>query len=94
MKLKEHLNAKRPSPRHVKNIKIVKSQWQRFLKAAKKKDGSWEFPGGPVVRTQCFYCQGPGLIPGRGTKILQATWRGQKGGEKKKKAGGLQRNLH
>ena len=21
----------------------------------------WEFPGGPVVRTQCFHCLGPGV---------------------------------
>ena len=32
-----------------------------------------EFPGGPVVRTRCFHCHGPGSIPGWGTKILQAT---------------------
>ena len=41
-----------------------------------------EFPGGPVVRTQHFHCRGPGSIPSRETKILQAAWRGQK---KKKK---------
>ena len=29
---------------------------------------SREFPGSPVVRTWCFHCQGPGSIPGRGTK--------------------------
>ena len=34
----------------------------------------WEFPGGPVVRTQCFHCWDLGLIPGQGAKILQATW--------------------
>ena len=28
-----------------------------------------KFPGSPVVRTQCYYCQGLGLIPSRGTKI-------------------------
>ena len=32
----------------------------------------WEFSGCPVVRTQRFHCWGPGSIPGRGTKILQA----------------------
>ena len=32
-----------------------------------------EFPGGPVVRTRCFHCGGPGSIPGWGTKIPQAT---------------------
>ena len=33
---------------------------------------AWKFPGGPVLRTQHFHCRGPGSIPGRGTKILQA----------------------
>ena len=32
-----------------------------------------EFPGGPVVRTCHFHCQGPGFNPSRGTKIPQAT---------------------
>ena len=32
-----------------------------------------EFPGGPVVRTWCFHCRGPGLIPRWGTNISQAT---------------------
>ena len=32
-----------------------------------------DFPGGPVVRTWCFHCQGPGLIPGQGTKIPLAS---------------------
>ena len=27
---------------------------------------------------QCFHCHGPDSIPGRGTKIPQAAWRGQK----------------
>ena len=31
-----------------------------------------EFPGGPVVRTQCFHCWGLGSIPGWQTKIPQA----------------------
>ena len=37
-----------------------------------------EFPGGPVVRTRCFHCCGPGSTPGQRTKITQATWYGQK----------------
>ena len=32
----------------------------------------------PVVRTPHFHCGGKGLIPGQGTKILHATWNGQK----------------
>ena len=36
------------------------------------------FPGGPVVKTPCFHCCGPGSIPGRGTKILQASRSSQK----------------
>ena len=46
---------------------------------------SWEFPGGPVVRTQGFHGQGPGSIPCQGTKILEALWHGQKTKNKKKK---------
>ena len=30
-----------------------------------------QFPGGPVVRTPCFYFGGPGLISGLGTKICK-----------------------
>ena len=37
-----------------------------------------EFPSGLVVRILGFHCCGPGSIPGRGTKILQALWCGQK----------------
>ena len=36
------------------------------------------FPGGPVVRTSCFHYQGPGLIPGWGTKSLEALKLSQK----------------
>ena len=32
-----------------------------------------EFPGGPVIRTLHFHCQGLCSIPGQGTKIPQAT---------------------
>ena len=37
----------------------------------------WELPGGLVVRIQCFYCCGMGLILGGETKILQV-WSHQK----------------
>ena len=43
--------------RHIRSFKIVIM---------------WEFPGGPVVRTQCFHCGDPGSIPGQGTKIPHA----------------------
>ena len=41
---------------------------------------SWCIPGIslPVQGLGCFHCRGPGLIPGRGTRILQASQRGQK----------------
>ena len=26
--------------------------------------GSWDFPGGSVVKTLCFKCRGKGSIPG------------------------------
>ena len=41
-----------------------------------------EFPGSPVVRTQCFCCWSPGSVPGQGTKIPHAVRYDQK---KKKK---------
>ena len=46
-----------------------------------------DFPGGPVVRTGlgAFTAGGMGSIPGRGTKIPQATWRGQKKKKKERK---------
>ena len=37
----------------------------------------------PVVRAPHFHCGGKGLIPGQGTKILHATWNGQKQKTKK-----------
>ena len=43
-----------------------------------KKISSWEFPGGPVVRTWCFHCWGLGLISGQGNKIPQTAWCSQK----------------
>ena len=43
-----------------------------------KKRNSWEFPRGPVIRTWHFHYCGPGSALGRGTKILQAMWHGQK----------------
>ena len=33
-----------------------------------------DFPGGPVVKTLCFYFKGVGSIPGWGTMILYAAW--------------------
>ena len=44
-------------------------------------------PGGPVVKTLHFHFRGTGSIPGWGTKILHAPWRGQK--KKTKVPGGL-----
>ena len=36
-----------------------------------KCDPSWEFPGGPVVRTWFFNCRDLGSVPDQGTKILK-----------------------
>ena len=44
----------------------------------------WEFPGGPVVRTWCFHCQGLCLTPAWETKILQAVCRGAAPQKRKK----------
>ena len=38
---------------------------------------SWEFPGGPVVRTQYCRCGSLGSTPGWGTKIPQAAQHSQ-----------------
>ena len=37
-----------------------------------------EFPGGLMVRIQCFLCRGPGSIPSKGTEIPQATQHSQR----------------
>lgn len=42
-------------------------------------------PGGPVVRALHAHCQGPGSVPGQGTKIPQAAWHDQKEKEKGQK---------
>ena len=39
---------------------------------------TWEFLGGPVVRTWAFTAVAPGSIPGWGTKITEAVRPGQK----------------
>ena len=41
---------------------ILQSYWLYFLKTLR----SWEFPGGPVVRTGCFHCQGCRIEPAEG----------------------------
>ena len=43
-----------------------------FKNLKKKKKRSWQFPGGPVVRTSCFHCRRHSLISGQGTKIPKA----------------------
>ena len=45
---------------------------------------SWEFPGGPVVHTRHRHYQGPGSIPGWGTKIPQVMWQKNKTKQKPK----------
>ena len=58
---------------------IVHFEWVNFLvrefypnKVVFKIHVSRGFPGHPVVRTLVLHCQGLVLIPGQGTKILQA----------------------
>ena len=48
--------------------------------------GKGEFPGGSVVRTPHFTAEGPGSIPGQGSKILKAVQHSQIFWKKKKKA--------
>ena len=54
------------------------------LSALLQKAGSWDFPGGAVVKTASFHCRGHGFDPGQGTKILH-TVKPKKKKEKKKK---------
>ena len=51
---------------------------QREQNLDQKNIGMREFPGGQVVKTQCFHCHSLRSVPGWGTKILQAAWCGQK----------------
>ena len=37
--------------------------WEKRARGLKEKK-HMEFPGGPVVRTQCLYCWDPTLMPG------------------------------
>ena len=46
-------------------------------RSQEKKKQHMEFPGGPVVRTQCLYCWDPTSMPGQGTKIPHAMLHGQ-----------------
>ena len=39
---------------------------QATVRFREYKSVSWEFPGGEVVRTLCFHCQGPGFSPWSG----------------------------
>ena len=36
------------------------ANWRTKKKNAQKREG-WEFSGGPMVRTPCSHCQGPGF---------------------------------
>ena len=42
----------------------------------------WDFPGGPVIRTRCFHCGGPGFNPWPGRELRS---RKPRGTAKKKK---------
>ena len=54
-------------------------QWQSRLKRCRahvlfqSKQLSREFPGGPVVRIQCFHCRDLGSVPNWETEIPQTT---------------------
>ena len=46
-----------------KKKKTKKKTKQKNTCSQTSKDYSWEFPGGSVVRNQCFHCRGPGFKP-------------------------------
>ena len=54
------------------------SSCQEDVAALQSREDGGGLPGGPVVRTRHSHCRIPGLIPGWGTKIPQATRCGQK----------------
>ena len=62
-------------------MEIVDAMGRRKQGCNVKKSG-WEFPGGPVVRTPCFHCRGPGFDPWSGNEDPTSCAAGQK---KKKK---------
>ena len=63
----------------LKKSKLDLKIWITFQDVSlSEKCKMWEFPGGPVVRTQRFHCRGPGFNPCQGTKIPQAAQRRQK----------------
>ena len=66
------------------NIYYTVSNTQSPLNHAKN-EVSREFFGSPVVRTWHFHFWGPGLIPGRGTKIPQDVRHSRKKKKRKKK---------
>ena len=47
----------------------IKNKNVHYCEGFFKKTKSREFPGGLVVKTWHFHCQGSGSIPGQGTKI-------------------------
>ena len=47
--------------------------WGKAVCFRRKRSSIREFPGGSMIRTQCFPCHGLGSVPGWGTTILQAT---------------------
>ena len=55
----------------MKQVNVFTKQKQTLR--LRKQTHICEFPGGPLVGTQYFHCQGPSLVPDQETKILQAT---------------------
>ena len=51
----------------------VNIQVNKLKRKKQRRKDLMEFPGGPVVRTWCFYRRGPGSIPDWGTRIPLAT---------------------
>ena len=49
----------------------------KFIRLTNVRNGAWDFPGSPVLRTPRFHCGTRDSIPGQGTKIPQAVQSGQ-----------------
>ena len=55
--------------RHVRFLLIVEYSNNTYNEIS-----SWDFPGGPVVKTSLFNAEGAGLIPALGAKGSHDSW--------------------
>ena len=81
-------------PSEISPFFILSHPLQDLVSSFNHNRGFWEFPGGPVVRAPRVHRRDPGSIPGQGTKIPQAAWRGEKKRRKRTGVLNLQSTCH